>query len=236
MVTTSRPFSQLFKGRLGAVHWAGRRAARPRLRYGGRRLPRRPPVLIGRIGSNLDDWFTADCLERWTENFIAMRIPDAYFATEAKYNGARVIVVDPNYNVTAAQARRPLRSHPDGERLYLASEDLPRHHQGKRNTTRTFEREQTDLPFLSWEARQQEVSHGEGCEASWQRVPVLLLGCEDGPGRACARLPLDGARTRKPWISPSSGNNPAPGGKFTVRTADGREVECTTVFEMTRRG
>ncbi len=100
-VLTSRPFSQLSKG--GSERFAGLLGLMntPVSAMVGDAYPAGHTVMIGRIGSPLDDWFTADCLVGWTQNFTAMRIPDAHFAHEAKYNGAKIIVVDPNHNVTA---------------------------------------------------------------------------------------------------------------------------------------
>ena len=189
-------------------------------------------VLIGRIGSNLDDWFTADCLVGWTQNFIAMRIPDAHFATEAKYNGARVIVVDPNHNVTAAQAADlyvPIRMGSDS---YLAAAICHAIIKEKKYDA-DFLKEQTDLPFLVRLDNKKFLTEKDvkpaGKEYQYYFWDAKTAQAVPAPG--C----LDSPRTRKPWISPSSGMT-RPWRKFTVRTADGREVECTTVFEMTREG
>src|SRR3990170_4398117 len=78
-VLTARPFSQLSKG--GSERFVGLLGYMntPVSAMVGDAYPGAHTVLIGRIGSTLDDWFTADCLVSWTQNHIAMRIPDAHF-------------------------------------------------------------------------------------------------------------------------------------------------------------
>ena len=147
MVTTSRPFSQLSKA--GSERFTGLLGGQliPVSAMVGDAYPAGHTVLIGRIGSTLDDWFTADLLIGWTQNFTAMRMPDAHFAKEAKYNGARIIVVDPNHNVTAAQAADlfvPIRMGSDS---YLAAAICNTIIKEKKYDAE-FLKEQSDLPFL----------------------------------------------------------------------------------------
>ena len=233
MVTTSRPFSQLSKG--GSERFTGLVGGQlvPVSAMVGDAYPAGHTVLIGRIGSNLDDWFTADCLVGWTQNFIAMRIPDAHFATEAKYNGARVIVVDPNHNVTAAQAADlyvPIRMGSDS---YLAAAICHAIIKEKKYDA-DFLKEQTDLPFLVRLDNKKFLTEKDvkpaGKEYQYYFWDAKTAQAVPAPG--CLDSPPD----KKTLDLAKLGHDPALEGKFTVRTADGREVECTTVFEMTREG
>lgn len=147
MVTTARPFSQLSKGSSERFTGLLGGSLIPVSAMVGDAYPAGHTVLIGRIGSTLDDWFTADLLIGWTQNFTSMRIPDAHFAHEAKYNGARIINVDPNHNVTSAQAADfyvPIRMGSDS---YLAAAICNTIIKEKKYDE-DFLKEQSDLSFL----------------------------------------------------------------------------------------
>lgn len=47
------------------------------------------------------DWFNAKYIVLWGSNINATRIPDAHFAWEARYNGAKVVCISPDYNCSA---------------------------------------------------------------------------------------------------------------------------------------
>jgi dimethylsulfide dehydrogenase subunit alpha/complex iron-sulfur molybdoenzyme family reductase subunit alpha len=93
-----------------------------------------------------DAWFDADYLLLSFLNVSVTRIPDAHYVWEAKYNGARVVTVSPDYNPTAIHADRWLNIQPGADPfLYMSmiytilEEDL---------IDRDFIKEQTDLTLL----------------------------------------------------------------------------------------
>ncbi|MFQ5514457.1 MAG: molybdopterin-dependent oxidoreductase [Myxococcota bacterium] len=93
-----------------------------------------------------DDWFRSDHVVLWAFNPAATRIADAHFLHEARYRGARLTVVAPDYNQSAIHADLWLPVAPGSDAaLALAAcqvileEGL---HDGE------YVREQTDLPFL----------------------------------------------------------------------------------------
>ena len=93
-----------------------------------------------------DAWFDADYLLLSFLNVNVSRIPDAHYMWEAKYNGARVITVSPDYNPTGIHADRWLNIEPGGDPfLYMSmvytilEEDL---------IDQDFIQEQTDLILL----------------------------------------------------------------------------------------
>ena len=99
------------------------------------------------VGGTSDEWFLSDFLVVWMMNPSVTQMPDAHFLYEARYNGAELCVVDPQYTrdgdacrpVAADRARVPTRrwasrspaTSGDSGRI-----DLP------------YVREQTDLPLL----------------------------------------------------------------------------------------
>ena len=51
-----------------------------------------------------DDWFNSDCIVVWSGNPVYTRIPEMHFMTEARYRGAKLIVIAPDLNATAIHA------------------------------------------------------------------------------------------------------------------------------------
>lgn len=233
LVTTSRPFSQLSKG--GSERFTGLLGGQiiPVSAMVGDAYPAGHTVLIGRVGSNLDDWFTADLLISWTQNFIAMRMPDAHFATEAKYNGARVIVVDPNHNVTAAQAADlfvPIRMAGDAALAAAICHTIIK----EKRYDEEFMKEQSDLPFLvrldTQKFLTQKDVKRDGKELQYYFWDTKTSQAVEAPG--C----LESSADRKTLDIAKLGYLPALEGQFTVTLADGRTAKCTTVFELVKIG
>ena len=50
------------------------------------------------VDGSSDDWMRADTLVFWSSNPVTTRMPDAHFATEARYRGTTVITVAPDYS------------------------------------------------------------------------------------------------------------------------------------------
>ena len=93
-----------------------------------------------------DDFFNSDFIFIWGGNPAYTQIPNFHFLTEARYNGARVVAISPDFNASAVHADRWISVKPGTDAaLALAmaqviiSEGLADAH---------FVREQTDLPFL----------------------------------------------------------------------------------------
>ncbi|MBI4515321.1 MAG: molybdopterin-dependent oxidoreductase [Deltaproteobacteria bacterium] len=60
----------------------------------------------GKIGfaSSADDWFYSDVILLWGGNPLYTQIPNAHFFNEARYRGARVISIAPDYNPSSIHA------------------------------------------------------------------------------------------------------------------------------------
>ena len=51
-----------------------------------------------------DDWFKSDYIIVWVGNPAYTRIPEIHFMHEARYRGAKLVVIAPDYNATAVHA------------------------------------------------------------------------------------------------------------------------------------
>jgi anaerobic selenocysteine-containing dehydrogenase len=58
----------------------------------------------GLTGGSSDDWFRSEYLVLWAFNPATTRIPDAHFLNEARYRGARVVSITPDYGSSAHHA------------------------------------------------------------------------------------------------------------------------------------
>ncbi len=93
-----------------------------------------------------DDWFNADAMLIWIANPVYTRIPDAHFLWEARYRGATVVSIAPDYNASSIHADlwvNPRMGTDTALGLAMAqvivSEGLYR---------KEYVREQTDMPLL----------------------------------------------------------------------------------------
>jgi DMSO reductase family type II enzyme molybdopterin subunit len=93
-----------------------------------------------------DDWFNADYIVIWIANPVYTRIPDAHFMWEARYRGATVVSIAPDYNASSIHADLWLNTRMGTDAALglamaqvIVSENLYK---------ADYVREQTDLPFL----------------------------------------------------------------------------------------
>ncbi|MBL3595867.1 molybdopterin-dependent oxidoreductase [Rhodovulum sulfidophilum] len=93
-----------------------------------------------------DAWFGADYIMFLLFNPVATRIPDAHFLWEAKWNGARVVSVAPDYNPSSIHSDlwMPIKQGADP---FLAMSMVNVIIEGKLYNE-AFMKEQTDLPIL----------------------------------------------------------------------------------------
>jgi len=98
------------------------------------------------VDGSADDWMRADTLIFWHCNPAVTRIPDAHFASEARYNGSTVIHISPDYSPSARYTSlwaNPRQGSDSALALGLARAILERG-----AVDEAYVREQTDLPFL----------------------------------------------------------------------------------------
>ena len=167
--------------------------------------------------SSVDDSFHSDVLLLWHSNPAYTSIPYFHYIAEARYSGAKVVCVAPDYNQSAvfSDLYVPVRIGSDaalalGVCQVILEEGL---------ADLDFVRSQTDLPLLVLKEngrflRGPDVTPGtpEDSFFWWDESEGLV----DAPR---ANLLLDGKR-------------PALEGTFTVTLHDGSTAEVTTVFEL----
>ncbi len=174
-----------------------------------------------------DDWFNSDCIVVWSGNPVYTRIPEVHFMTEARYRGAKLIVIAPDMNATAIHA--DLWVNPRVESDPALALSLAQVLIAENLIDSDYVREQTDLPFLVRTdtgrfLRESDVSSKGRDDAFylWDETsgrPVLAPGSQ---GRSKPTLVLGAIR-------------PALEGTFEVKLAGGGRVEVEPVFESLRR-
>jgi DMSO reductase family type II enzyme molybdopterin subunit len=174
-----------------------------------------------------DDWFRAGNILIWVGNPVYTRIPEAHFLNEARYRGARVFVIAPDYNASAVHA--DLWIHPKLETDAALALAVAQVIVAEERYDADYVREQTDLPLLVrdddgrflrgadvirggrddvlylWDERRQEIAVAPGCQGDGGRS--LALG----------------------------DHRPALAGRFEVTLADGSRVGVRPVFERLKR-
>jgi DMSO reductase family type II enzyme molybdopterin subunit len=170
-----------------------------------------------------DDWFRSDYIIVWIGNPVYTRIPEVHFMYEARYRGAKVVVIGPDYNATAIHADLWINVKPETDAALglAAAKVIIDENLYKADHVR----EQTDLPILVREdtgrfLRQADLRPGgaDNLFYFWDEAagkPVPVPGCEGDGGRSIALGKL----------------KPALAGRFTVKLADGKQVQVKPVFE-----
>ncbi len=170
--------------------------------------------------STVDDTFHAGLLLLWHSNPAYTSIPYFHYVSEARYKGATVVAISPDYTPSAALSDEfvPIRPGTDAA-LALAmckvivDEDL---------ADWDFVRSQTDLPLLVV-AETGRFLRGSDVKAG--ELEDLFYHWDAGDGLVPAsRSSLD-----------LGGRTPLLEGTWTATLHDGAEAEVTTVFEYLKR-
>jgi DMSO reductase family type II enzyme molybdopterin subunit len=167
-----------------------------------------------------DDYFHSDLILIWGGNPAYTQIPNCHFYNEARYHGARVVDISPDYNASAVHADWwiPVRPGTDAA-LALAmaqviiSEEL---HDAR------FVREQTDLPLLvrldTRRFLRESDMRAEGRDDVFQLY--------DLNARAVTKAPKKTLRLGRAL--------PALEGEFEVETREGK-VRVQPVFQLLKQ-
>ncbi len=178
-------------------------------------------------GGTSDDWFSSDYIVIWSANPLYTRIPDMHFMTEARYKGARLVVIGPDYNPTSMHADLWLNPRVESDPAValafaqvITSEGLIDH---------DYVCEQTDLPFLVRKdsgrfLRESDMKRRGRDDVFYlwdldKGKPVLAPGAQ---GMSKPTLKLGSIK-------------PALEGSHEVTLADGSRVEVETVYDGLRR-
>ena len=157
-----------------------------------------------------DDYFYSDLILIWGGNPLYTQIPNAHFLLEARYKGAQLVCIAPDYSASSVHTDLYVPVKPGSDAALalaighvLVEEDL---------VDRAFVAEQTDLPLLVREDTRLFLRRSD-LEAGGQRGRAVPLRPQAGRGAGAAREP--GAR------------GPRAGARGPLRgEARGREHGC----------
>jgi DMSO reductase family type II enzyme molybdopterin subunit len=169
--------------------------------------------------SSGDDFFFSDLILVWGGNPVATQIPNVHFVNEARYKGAQVVFIGPDYSPSAIHADLwvPVKPGCDaalalGIAQVLVSEDL---------FDRDFVCQQTDLPLLVREDTRLYL-RGSDLEPGGSDEELYLHDPERGVVPA-PRRSLDLGELR-----------PSLEGRFEVTLGDGTTASVRPVFSRLR--
>ena len=174
-----------------------------------------------------DDWFRSDYLVLWACNPAATRIPDAHFLHEARYRGAQVVVIAPDYNQSAIHSDLWLSVRPGSDAaLALAAchvvieEGLYR---------AEYLVEQTDLPLLIRSDDGRFLREADVVPGGRDDVFALWDETAGAPFWAPGSAGSEEKTLRLP-----KGVTPALEARAEVTLADGSRTEVRTAFALLR--
>ncbi len=177
------------------------------------------------------DWFNAKYIVLWGSNIVHTRVPDAHFAYEARYNGAKLCTVSPDYNGSAIHGDHFLQIQPGTDGLLAMG--LARLLVDNGWVDRPYVTEQTDLPLLVREDTGKFLRESDLKEDGSEEVFYVWARRAGGPAPAPGCL---GLRKRAKDASLRLGGlDPALEGTFTATLAGGKKVTIATVFERLKR-
>jgi len=181
---------------------------------------------IATIGHSLDAWFEAKTVILWGINAAVTRIPDAHYLNEARYNGARIWCITPEYNATAKQSTDwvPVKLGTDSSLAMSLLHVLFRDNL----IDETFVREQTDLPFLVRLDNGELLRHRDLRDKGKDDV----FYCWDEVSKAAQ--PMPGTRGHFTKSLRLGKLKPVLSGTWKVKGREGKEIAVTTVFERAR--
>lgn len=171
--------------------------------------------------STVDDTFHSQLILIWHSNPAYTSIPYAHFITEARYNGARVVTVAPDYSPSAVMADQfvPIKAGTDAAFALAMCQVIVE----EQLFDRDFVLSQTDLPLLVSVATRRFL-RGSDVSADARDDQFYWWDESTGGIRPAPRgsLLLEDAR-------------PALEGRFTVEGTDGQPIEVTTVWELLKQ-
>jgi DMSO reductase family type II enzyme molybdopterin subunit len=178
-------------------------------------------------GGSSDDWFRADTIVLWTFNPTVSRIPDAHYLQEARYRGARVVTIAPEYSQSAVHSDLWISPRPGTDAALALAACRVVIEEGLYDAD--YLREQTDLPFLLRTdtgrfLRQSDMypSGRDDIFAIWNERKQRVAWA---PGTA-------GSPIRS--LVPPPGLRPSLEVSAQVRLASGEEVPVRSVFSLLR--
>jgi len=178
-------------------------------------------VTCGKISfaSSADDLFHSDLILVWGGNPVYTQIPQAHFLSEARYRGARVVAIAPDYNASASRADLWVPVNVGNDAALGLSLAHVMVEEGLYDGA--FIREQTDLPLLVRRDTRRLLRESDIDKGGDEQTFFVFDRASDGIRKV-------------PRTTLSLGDiDPSLEGEYRVNTAGG-EVAVTTVFSLLR--
>ncbi|MEE8347791.1 MAG: molybdopterin-dependent oxidoreductase, partial [Dehalococcoidia bacterium] len=179
-------------------------------------------LTFGKIfASSVDDWFLADNILIWHMNPAYTRVPYYHYISEARYKGAEIVTIAPDFSASAAHAdyHMPVRPGTDAALALAMCQVILQ--EGLHNER--FIKEQTDLSLLVRLDNRRFLRQSD-LEEGGQEDEFYWFDARTSKVTAAPRGSLE--------LGPI---NPSLEGKHSVRLADGRNVEVVPAFELVRQ-
>ncbi len=210
----------------------------------------------GNVGCTWDYYYTVNTQVWWGMNPNTSRIPDAHFVWEGRYNGAKVIVIAPEFNSTAIHADLwiPVKAGYDGYLAMAVIDEIIQKKMYKPEFVKHF----TDLPFLvrldNKKLLRLEDIDEENPPAEFDEEVYKALKAkaeeEGGEFEPASCFFAFNNKSNKIALMPGTEGNPvktlrlhdvtwdidpALEGTWEVTLKDGSKVKVTTVFELLKQ-
>jgi DMSO reductase family type II enzyme molybdopterin subunit len=173
-----------------------------------------------------DDWFKSDFIVVWVGNPAYTRIPEVHFMHEARYRGAKLVVIAPDFNATAVHADYWLNPRVGTDAALALAMAQVLLEEGL--VQEDYVREQTDLPILVRDdtgryLREADLRRGGSEEVlyHWDEVADALAVAPGCIGDERRSIDLGAVR-------------PALSGRRRLRLADGSQVVVRPLMDSMR--
>ena len=187
----------------------------------------------GNVGCTYDFMYNVDTAIFWGGNPSVSRIPDAHFVWEGKYNGAKIVVITPEFNASARAADLwiPIKAGTDNLLAMSVMNVILKEKLHKPEFMKIF----TDLPFLVntktgkmvRRTDLEKVAHKDHHAAEEE------FYCMNTKTGKPARMPgTEGNHDHKTLRLKEFGIEPALSGTWNITDKDGKEIKVTTVYDL----
>jgi len=222
-------------------------------------LPPGHPMVTGEQTNDFElcDTENAKVIIAWGMNWITTKMPDSHWLTEARLKGAKTVAVTVEYSATAARCDDVVVIRPGTDPAFALG--LAQVIIAEKRYNADFVKRYTDLPSLvrldtleRLKASEVFAGHRDAELKNWttvvkDKMPPMLeqngIQIPEHLKKEFADFVVWDAKANKPAAVSHDqlgehfvklGLDPALEGRFKLRLADGKEVECRAVFDLTK--
>ncbi len=178
--------------------------------------------VFGKIfASTVDDWFHSDLVLIWHMNPAYTRIPYYHYVSEARYKGAEVVTIAPDFSPSAVHADWFLPVRPGADAALALAMCKTIIDEGLHDTA--FVKEQTDLPLLVRLDNRRFLRQSDLQEGG-RDDQFYFFDEKSGSIVEAPRATLD-----------LGDSDPSLDARHRVRLSDSEEVEVVPVFALLRQ-